>query len=86
MTSSLEALFRIWIDATGECVEVGADSDGLDMAEIRYRDNEGKPVAEIRLGVEHLPVLIEALQRFHAFVKERAITEDTEPSSTESKE
>lgn len=34
---TLERMFEVWDDSTGECIEVGPDRDGLDLIEIRVR-------------------------------------------------
>ncbi len=63
MRYSLEVVYKVCNDDTGEVIEVGPDSDGLDLTEIRTRDEKGKLNARIVLSREGLPHLIDALQR-----------------------
>lgn len=72
MRTTLEARFTLWIDDTGERIEVGDDSEGLDMTEIRYIDETGKRLAEIRFSDNQVPMLVEALERHLKFKKERS--------------
>jgi len=73
MKCTLEAQFVIWFDTTGERITVGDDQDGLDMTEIQFVRDDGTKGDAIRFGDEQVPMLIEALQRFMAFKKERSM-------------
>lgn len=39
---TMELVRKIWNDKSGESLEVGPDSDGLDLVEVRSRDDQGK--------------------------------------------
>jgi chemotaxis receptor (MCP) glutamine deamidase CheD len=71
MRTTLEAKFTLWIDDTGECIVVGDDRDGLDMTEILFIDETKQVRAEIRLTDNQVPMLVEALERFGKFKRER---------------
>jgi hypothetical protein len=53
----------VWNDDTGERIEVSEDSDGLGMVQIAFVSDDGKKASDIRLPLEHAPLLIEALQK-----------------------
>ena len=40
MKFSIEVIMQVWNDDTGERVEIGQDSDGLDLVEIRQIENK----------------------------------------------
>lgn len=46
---TLEIVRQIWHDKNGDRVEVGPDSDGLGLVEIRHRDMYSKITARITL-------------------------------------
>ena len=71
MRTTLVAKFTLWIDDTGERIEVGDDREGLDMTEIRFVNEENKTCAEIRFSDNQIPMVIEALERFAKFKRER---------------
>lgn len=71
MKASLEMRMQIWNDTTGERIEVGEDSDGLDLLEIRYVSEDGKAGDSIRFQPEHAKHVIEALQRVATFMAEK---------------
>ena len=60
---TLEAMYRVYDDDSGEYVEVRPDSDALDMTDIDQCSSDGKRYASIRVPQAALPLLIEALQR-----------------------
>ena len=39
---TMELIRKIWNDKDGYSVEIGPDSDGLDLVEVRSRDDQGK--------------------------------------------
>ena len=39
---TMELVRKIWNDKEGYSVEVGPDSDGLNLVEVRSRDDQGK--------------------------------------------
>lgn len=39
---TLEKLYEVWDDETGDHFEIGPDRDGLDLVEIRLKDKDGK--------------------------------------------
>ena len=59
---TLEMMFEIWDDDNGECIEIGADRDGLDCIEIRVK-NDGKLGDRIILSYEQAALLVEAIQK-----------------------
>jgi hypothetical protein len=58
----LESVHRVF-DAHGFSVEVGPDLDGLDLVEIRSRDDQGKVVATINFTRTMFPLVLEAFAR-----------------------
>jgi hypothetical protein len=62
---SLETVYKVCNDDTGEVIEVGPDADGLDLTEIRFRESAApfKVTDRIVFSQEALPLVIEALQR-----------------------
>lgn len=69
---SLEPVFRVWNDKTGERIEVCNDGDGLDLVSIRWVSDHGAPGSEVTMPEEVVPLLIEALERMMSFRAERA--------------
>jgi hypothetical protein len=65
----LETLYEIWNDKTGECVEVGLDRDGLDIVEVRQKDNEGKIEARMSFMPEQSALVAEAILKIVANLK-----------------
>ncbi len=63
MKYSLETVYKVCNDDTGEVIEVGPDSDGLDLVEIRSKADDGTVGGRIVITQEGLPLLIEALIR-----------------------
>jgi hypothetical protein len=64
---SIEMVFKIWNDDHGDRVEIGSDSDGLDLVEIRYVNENNKIDSRITLTKESLPFLKEAIERLIIF-------------------
>jgi hypothetical protein len=60
---SMDAVFRVWNDDTGERIEVGEDRDGLGLTEITACDSIGEVQSAIVLTNEQLRLLGEAIQR-----------------------
>jgi len=58
---SLEQMFQIWDDGTGECIEVGPDRDGLGLIEIRYRLANGQIGNRIVMPKEQARLVVRAL-------------------------
>lgn len=58
----LEWVAEIW-NKQGECLQIGEDRDGLDLTEIRWRDDTGKIGASVSFPADALPLVIRALQR-----------------------
>ncbi len=63
MTHSLEIVYRVCNDNTGEAIEVGPDPDGLGLVEIRSLTDDGQVGARFCVTQDALPLLIAALQR-----------------------
>ncbi len=61
---SLEKMFEIWNDTTGECLQIGPDRDGLDLIEIRMKDDTGKTNDRITMTKEQARLLADAIQQF----------------------
>lgn len=66
---SVERVSKVWDDSTGERIEVGPDSDGLNLVELMYVDSQGKEGARItmttvqaRLVSEQLLVVADEVQ------------------------
>lgn len=57
---SLEKLFQIYNNNSGDCIEVGPDGDGLDLIEIRIRD-DGKVRQSISFTFEQAPLILKAI-------------------------
>lgn len=69
MTFSLDTLFRIFDDTTGDYLEIGPDADGLDLVELRsysLNPNTGKFDIGDRVTVHpnSIDLLIQALSHF----------------------
>lgn len=62
MSYSLEKMFQIWNDRTGERIEIGPDRDGLDLIEIRFYAVDSKQPTFIIFNQEQVPLLIQALR------------------------
>jgi hypothetical protein len=69
MPWSLETMYEIWDDDSGDKIEVGPDRDGLDMVEIRWRTDDGKIAERMTFTQEAVPLLIEALTKALADAK-----------------
>lgn len=58
---SLEQMFEVWTDKSGECVEIGPDRDGLELIEIRYKDETGKITSRLCFTKEQAKLVCTAL-------------------------
>ena len=58
---SMETKHEIWDDDHGSCVEVGPDRDGLDLVEIRQKDETGKIEARMSFPKEQAALISKAL-------------------------
>jgi hypothetical protein len=67
---SLEAVFEVWNDTTGERVQVGADRDGVDLVEIRSLASDAAFTGSVMLTDEQVPLVIDALTRYMAWKNE----------------
>jgi hypothetical protein len=54
---SVETVFQIWNDRSGERIELGPDRDGLDLFEIRSVTDDGKTTNCVTLTREQLELL-----------------------------
>ena len=61
---TLEEIYRVWNDDTGESVEIDDDSDGLGLAEIRQKTDDGKIANRIRLPKAMLEKLIDGACKY----------------------
>ena len=60
MAYTLERMFEVWDDGSGSSIEIGPDRDGLDLVEVRARD-QGKIVARITMSKEQAALVAKAL-------------------------
>lgn len=58
---SLERLYEIWDDTTGECIQIGPDRDGLGLIELRLKDDTGKVATSVTMTVELAGLVRDAL-------------------------
>ncbi len=73
MKYTMDRVFKIWSDTSGECISVGPDRDGLDLVEISSAINGGVEQTVI-LNHEQAKLVIEALQSTLNRVKENEAT------------
>lgn len=59
---TLETMYQIWNDRTGEHIELGPDRDGLELFEIRSYTDDGKITQRVVLTREQLILLRDAIQ------------------------
>lgn len=52
---------EIWDDATGECIQVGPDRDGIDLIEIRSRDDTGHIAERMSFTKEQAKLVCDAI-------------------------
>jgi len=63
-TYSIDTVYQIWNDKTGERIEIGPDPDGLDLVEIRcYSPTGERPQQFVTLNKEQATLVLAALQR-----------------------
>ncbi len=62
MKYSLDIIYRIY-NESGDAIEVGPDSDGLGLTEIRTMTDDGEVGARICVHEDALDLLIDVLQR-----------------------
>ena len=60
---SLEQLYEVWNDGDGCCIEIGPDRDGLDLVEIRAKDEKGVTYSRITMNKEQAKLVAEAINR-----------------------
>jgi hypothetical protein len=65
---SMELLYQIWDDNTGEHIEVGPDRDGLDLLEIRQYNKEGNVGDRVTITRGQGRLIAEALQKLTEMV------------------
>ena len=85
MKMTFDVRYEIWDDEFGNRVEVGTDSDGLDLVEIRSISSDGGAADVVSMPEEAVPLLIEALQRTLAFREERRRESSPGPAAEETK-
>lgn len=69
-----ELIRKIWNDKDGYSIEVGPDADGLDLVEIRCRDDQGKIYARLVMTPEQARLVADAV---------RACSAETEKNQVE---
>lgn len=62
MSVTVEKIIKIYDDTTGELIQIGPDSDGLELVEITYRDSDGNPLATITANVKQVVELGKAIR------------------------
>lgn len=58
---SLEQMFEIWNNKSGEHIEIGPDRDGLGFIEIRSYDDTEKLSEQITFTYEQAAMIVEAI-------------------------
>lgn len=61
MKYSMEKVYEIWNDETGERIDIGPDRDGLDLIEIRSVNGDGKIAARVSFAKEAASLICQAL-------------------------
>lgn len=61
---SLEKVFRIYDDTTGDYLEIGPDMDALELVELRAYTNTGAIVQRFTIHPDSLDLVIQALENF----------------------
>lgn len=59
---TMELIRKVWNDKDGYSVEVGPDSDGLDLVEVRCRDDQGKISNRFAMTAEQAKLVAEAIK------------------------
>ena len=60
---TLEQMFEIWEDSTGLCTEIGSDRDGLDLIEIRSKDEKGEIYARLSFTKDQARLVYQAIRQ-----------------------
>lgn len=63
MAQTIETVYKIWDDESGERIEVGPDRDGLELIEIRYYNQKGECTRDIAFTPEQAGMVQTALGR-----------------------
>lgn len=58
---SLETVYQIWDDDSGERTEIGQDADSLGFIEIRQRDENGKILARLTFPKEMAQLISDSI-------------------------
>ena len=58
---SSEKCIKVWNDGTGERIEVGPDSDGLDLAQVRCYTDDGNIGPEIVMQPKQAVMVAQAI-------------------------
>lgn len=61
---SLEKVFRIYDDTTGDYLEIGPDMDALELIELRAYTSAGDIVQRFTIHPDSLDLVIQALENF----------------------
>jgi hypothetical protein len=61
MTYSLETVYQVWNDKTGDRLDIKPDSDSLDLIEVRYVNEAGEIGSSITMTREVATLLRKAL-------------------------
>lgn len=63
MKFEMETVREIWNDADKSCIEIGPDRDGLQLVEIRYRDEAHKIAERLSFPSEQARLIATAIMR-----------------------
>lgn len=72
MSGTVEKRFRIWDDQLGCRIEVGDDSDGLDMLEIAAVESDGKKCQFVYIREEDAEAVANALLEVAKHIRSRS--------------
>lgn len=61
---SMECIFKIWCEETGESFVVCEDADVLGMLEIRSMTDDNKIAQRVSMPAEVVPLLLKAVKRW----------------------
>lgn len=67
--ASLSLTMAVHLENTGERIEVSEDSDGLGLLELRFLDENGKLLGDMRLPPQHADLLIRAIRDVSLFLQ-----------------
>lgn len=75
---SLEHLFELWDDDNGSRIEIGPDRDGLNLVEIREKDEKSNFIARITMTAEQALLAAAAIKQVAEDSKQKGTTQHAE--------